>query len=83
MKAETNLEKLFNQGEFVVTAELGPPKSVSTKLIEKKANLLRDYVDAVNITDNQTAVVRMSSLASSIIVKKKWVRTNFANDLSR
>ena len=70
MKAETNLEKLFNQGEFVVTAELGPPKSVSIKLIEKKANLLRDYVDAVNITDNQTAVVRMSSLATSIIVKK-------------
>ena len=70
MKAETNLEKLFNQSEFVVTAELGPPKSVSIKLIEKKANLLRDYVDAVNITDNQTAVVRMSSLATSIIVKK-------------
>ena len=70
MKAETNLEKLFNQGEFVVTAELGPPKSVSIKLIEKKANLLHDYVDAVNITDNQTAVVRMSSLATSIIVKK-------------
>lgn len=70
MKAETNLEKLFNKGEFVVTAELGPPKSVSIKLIEKKANLLRDYVDAVNITDNQTAVVRMSSLATSIIVKK-------------
>lgn len=70
MKAETNLEKLFNQGEFVVTAELGPPKSVSIKLIEKKVNILRDYVDAVNITDNQTAVVRMSSLACSIIVKK-------------
>jgi methylenetetrahydrofolate reductase (NADPH) len=70
LKAETNLEKLFNQGEFVVTAELGPPKSVSTELIEEKANLLRGYVDAVNITDNQTAIVRMSSLAASIIVKK-------------
>lgn len=70
MKAETNLEKLFNQGEFVVTAELGPPKSVSTKLIEKKANFLRDCVDAVNITDNQTAVVRMSSLATSVVAKK-------------
>ncbi|MBU4362183.1 methylenetetrahydrofolate reductase [bacterium] len=70
MKADTNLEKLFNQGEFVVTAELGPPKSVSTKLIEKKANFLRDCVDAVNITDNQTAVVRMSSLAASVIAKE-------------
>ena len=70
MKAETNLEKLFNQGEFVVTAELGPPKSVSIKLIEKKANFLRGYVDAVNITDNPAAVVHMSSLAASIIAKK-------------
>lgn len=70
MKAETNLEKLFNQGEFVVTAELGPPKSASIKLIEKKANFLRDCVDAVNITDNQTAVIRMSSLATSVIAKK-------------
>jgi methylenetetrahydrofolate reductase (NADPH) len=70
LKAETNLEKLFNQGEFVVTAELGPPKSVSTKLIEKKANFLRDCVDAVNITDNQTAVIRMSSLATSVIAKE-------------
>lgn len=70
MKAETNLEKLFNQGEFVVTAELGPPKSVSIKLIEKKANFLRDCVDAVNITDNQTAVIRMSSLATSVIAKE-------------
>ncbi|MEA2086594.1 MAG: methylenetetrahydrofolate reductase [Candidatus Caldatribacteriota bacterium] len=70
MKAETNLEKLFNQDEFVVTAELGPPKSVSIELIEKKANFLRDCVDAVNITDNQTAVIRMSSLATSVIAKK-------------
>ena len=70
MKAETNLEKLFNQGEFVVTAELGPPKSASIKLIEEKANFLRDCVDAVNITDNQTAIIRMSSLAASIIAKK-------------
>jgi len=70
LKAETNLEKLFNQGEFVVTAELGPPKSVSIKLIEKKANFLRGYVDAVNITDNPAAVVHMSSLAASIIAKK-------------
>jgi len=70
LKAGTNLEKLFNQDEFVVTAELGPPKSVSTKLIEKKANFLRDCVDAVNITDNQTAVIRMSSLATSVIAKE-------------
>jgi len=70
LKAETNLEKLFNQGEFVVTAELGPPKSASIKLIEEKANFLRDCVDAVNITDNQTAIIRMSSLAASIIAKK-------------
>lgn len=70
MKSGTNLEKLFNQGKYLVTAELGPPLSVNINLIERKTNILRGYVDAVNITDNQTAVVRMSSLATSIIVKQ-------------
>ncbi len=70
MKAGTNLERLFNQGEYLVTSELGPPQSASISLIEKKANILRGYVDAVNITDNQTAVVRMSSLAACVIAKQ-------------
>jgi methylenetetrahydrofolate reductase (NADPH) len=50
----------------VVTAELGPPKSVDSAVIEKKIEALKDAVDAVNITDNQTAIVRISSIGTAI-----------------
>jgi methylenetetrahydrofolate reductase (NADPH) len=62
-KAGSNLEKVLTAGEFAVTAELGPPKSADLDLIKKKVELLRNSVDAVNITDNQTAIVRVSSIA--------------------
>ena len=68
MKSGSNLEKLLAAGHFVVTAELGPPKSANREFIEKKAALLAGCADAVNITDNQTAIVRMSSIAAGRIV---------------
>ncbi len=64
----SNLEKLLKEGNFVVTAELGPPKSADRKVIEEKADILKGYADAVNITDCQTAVVRLSSIASAAIL---------------
>jgi len=64
MKSGSNLEKVLEAGEFAVTAELGPPKSTDFDLIKKKVELLKDWVDAVNITDNQTAIVRTSSIAT-------------------
>jgi len=67
-KSGSNLEKVIAAGGFAVTAELGPPKSVDTGLIEKKASLLKGWVDAVNITDNQTAIVRVSSIAVAKLV---------------
>ena len=63
MKSGSNLEKLLERGEFVVTAELGPPRGTNTDPIKRKGMLLKDSVDAVNITDNQTAIVKMSSMA--------------------
>ena len=68
LKAGSNLEKIFQAGYFAVTAELGPPKSADVEVITKKANYLRGNVDAVNITDNQTAIVRMSSIAAGTLV---------------
>ena len=65
MKAGSNLEKILEKGLFAVTGELGPPKGNNLEVIKKKADLLRGYVDAVNVTDNQTAIVRMSSIATS------------------
>jgi len=62
-KSGSNLEKVLQRGEFAVTAELGPPKSTDFDLIKKKVEQLTGWVDAVNITDNQTAIVRVSSIA--------------------
>ena len=63
-KAGSNLEKILSEGKFAVTGECGPPKSADGAVIENKAKILKGYVDAVNITDNQTAVVRVCSMAS-------------------
>jgi len=73
MKAGTNLEKILDSGRFAVTAEAGPPKGTSPAVIQKKGELLRNCCDAVNITDNQTAIVRMSSLAGCVLLKQVGV----------
>ncbi|MEI9478638.1 MAG: methylenetetrahydrofolate reductase [Deltaproteobacteria bacterium] len=65
MKAGSHLETILEKGLFAVTGELGPPKGNNLEVIKKKVDLLRGYVDAVNVTDNQTAIVRMSSIATS------------------
>jgi len=70
VKAGTNLEKVLVNGQFAVTAELGPPKGSSRDVIVKKGEQLRDFVDALNVTDNQTAIVRMSSVAGCAILKQ-------------
>lgn len=67
-KSGSNLEDVFNRSDFAVTAELGPPKSADLDLIKKKLDLLSGWVDAVNITDNQTAIVRVSSIATGKLV---------------
>jgi methylenetetrahydrofolate reductase (NADPH) len=64
----SNLEKVIRSGEFVVTGELGPPQGWEREEIEHKAQLLKGIVDAVNLTDNQTAIVRMSSIAAARIL---------------
>jgi methylenetetrahydrofolate reductase (NADPH) len=64
----SNLEKILSEGRFAVTAEIGPPKGSDAKKIRDKAELVRGSANAFNITDNQTAVVRMSSFAGSVIL---------------
>ncbi len=68
MKSNSNLEKVFASGQLAVTGELGPPKGTNIKVIEEKAKHLKGMVDAVNLTDNQTAIVRLSSIASAKIL---------------
>ncbi len=69
MKTESRLEKVLSAGHFAVTAECGPPKGADVAALEIKGKILLNRVDAVNVTDNQTAIVRMSSLAACTILK--------------
>ncbi|MDP6313281.1 MAG: methylenetetrahydrofolate reductase [Arenicellales bacterium] len=70
-KSDSHLERVLAGGHFAVTGEIGPPKSWDAEVIRQKAKLLKGYVDGANITDNQTAIVRMSSIAAGIIVKQE------------
>lgn len=67
---QTNLQQVLDTGHFAVTAEIGPPKSADPLTISTKASFLQGCADAFNVTDNQTAVVRMSSMAGSCILKQ-------------
>lgn len=52
-------------GQFVICGETTPPKSPNASVVKKKSQHFNGFVDAVNVTDNQSAVVRMSSMVSS------------------
>lgn len=69
MKSQSNLERVLEAGHFAVTTECGPPRGANPDAIRKKGQWLKGYVDAINVTDNQTSVVRMSSIASCVILK--------------
>jgi len=77
MKSDSNLEKVLTGGHFAFTGELGPPRGTDAKEVKEKAAHLKDMVDAVNITDNQTAVVRMSSWAASLLLMQEGLEPNF------
>lgn len=68
LNTESKLEKLFAQGEFVVSGEIGPPKNANGAVVRHHAEEMKDYVDGMNLTDNQTAIVRLSSIASAVHV---------------
>jgi methylenetetrahydrofolate reductase (NADPH) len=70
MKTESRLERVLGEGHFAVTTECGPPRGADPDVVRKKGELLRGVVDAVNVTDNQTSVVRMSSLAGCVLLKQ-------------
>jgi methylenetetrahydrofolate reductase (NADPH) len=69
VKTPSKLEKIFAAGHIAVTSECGPPRGSDPENVVKKAELIKDHVDAINVTDNQTSVARMSSLAACIRIK--------------
>jgi methylenetetrahydrofolate reductase (NADPH) len=71
--AGSKLEKIFKSGQIAVTGECGPPRGCDADHFRHKASFLKPVVDAVNVTDNQTAVVRFCSMAASKILLEMGV----------
>ena len=76
-KSGSNLEKVLKSGNFAFTGECGPPKGSNVNYLKEKFQYFKGNVDAVNITDNQTAVVRMSSIAASRLLIDEGLEPNF------
>ena len=70
-----NFREKLRSGKFIITAEISPPKGVDTGGILKEAGLVKDIVDAINVTDNQRAVMRMSPLAACSVLSREGYET--------
>lgn len=64
MKAGSKLERMLEAGHFAVTGEIGPPKSCDGEVVKHHAKMMKGYCESYNLTDNQTAIVRLSSIAA-------------------
>src|SRR5206468_2584026 len=71
--AHSHLQAVLQRGRFAVTAEIGPPRGANVAPIRRKARLLRDWVDAANVTDSQSAVVRLPSWAGCLVAMQEGV----------
>ncbi|HEY3111329.1 MAG TPA: methylenetetrahydrofolate reductase [Chloroflexota bacterium] len=67
----SQLHDVLRHGRFAVTAEIGPPRSATLEPIRRKARLLRGWVDAANVTDNQSAVARLASWAGCLALMQE------------
>ncbi|MBU0497225.1 MAG: methylenetetrahydrofolate reductase [Candidatus Thermoplasmatota archaeon] len=70
MPSESHFARVLSSGQFAVTAEVGPPKHANPATIHRKADNLKGFADAFNVTDNQTAVVRLSSFAGCVLLQQ-------------
>jgi methylenetetrahydrofolate reductase (NADPH) len=71
IKTNSKLEKVLKNGHMAVSSECGPPRSSDAAGIIKKGHLIKNHVDCINITDNQTSVTRLCSLAACIHLKNE------------
>jgi len=69
----SNLASLLRQGEFVVTAELNPPKSASGEVVRRRAGVLKGSVDAVNVTDSNRSIAAMAAIPAALLVREAGV----------
>lgn len=76
MKAGSNLERMLESGNFAVTGEVGPPKSCNGEVVRHHARMLKGWCESFNLTDNQTAIVRLSSIAAGKILLEEGCEPN-------
>ncbi len=69
----SRLSESLAAGKFVVTAELGPPKGTDVAHLLEMADLLRDHVDAINVTDQQSSVMTLGSLAVCALLRQRGI----------
>ena len=77
MEEEMKLTDLTRLGKFVVTSEVGPPKGINLDKMLQEAEYVRGRVAAINVTDNQSSVMRMGGLAACKVLKDKGFETVF------
>ena len=75
--SESRLARILKAGHFAFTGELGPPRGSNVEVVREKAAPLKGMVDSVNITDNQTAMVRMASWAAALIALQEGLEPNY------
>jgi len=69
--ANSKFEEKLNSGEFIVTSEIGPPKGTDTSELVHHIDLLKEKVDAINVTDHQSSVMRFPSLGGCLLIKER------------
>ncbi len=67
----TPFRDALNSGKFMITAEIGPPKGVNLDEMTNNIDLLKDKVDALNVTDNQSSAMRYPSLGGCLLIKER------------
>ncbi len=68
---DRSFKEVLGSGKFIVTSELGPPKGTNLEKMIHHVDLLKDKVDAINVTDHQSSVMRYPSLGGALIVKER------------
>ena len=66
-----SFREVLNSGDFVVTSEIGPPKGTNVESMCHHIDLLKDRVDAINVTDHQSSVMRFPSVGGCLYIKER------------
>lgn len=66
-----SLKEALHSGKFVITGEIGPPKGTNLEKMAHHIDLLKDKVDAMNVTDHQSSVMRFPSIGGALAVKEQ------------